>query len=171
VIFRDRASIVKGIIYSHCNDIIVQSPSSIFEVNQSRKHSETGTIAIETTCLNDSSIKILEEINNGNIVKYSYLYESNNGFFFNYGNDGDSNGIKKPLHHLHVGITKHANNNLIELLPSELIEHGGPHYKVSEISINDFMCMIIVNYFNDHKNHDKMIENLGFQPKAQGGKE
>lgn len=81
MIFRERASTLKGIIYSHCNDIIVQSPSSILQVNQSRKHSETGTIAIETTCLNDSSIKILEEINNGNIVKYSYLYESNNGFF------------------------------------------------------------------------------------------
>ena len=170
MIFRERASTLKGIIYSHCNDIIVQSPSSILQVIQSKKHSESGTIAIETTCLNGSSIKILEKINNGNIVKYSYSYESNNGFFFSYENNGDNIGIKKPLHHLHVGIRKHANNNLSESLPSELIEHGGPHYKVSEISINEFMCMIIVNYFNDHKNHDKMIENLGFQPEAQGGK-
>ena len=167
VTFSNRATSLKGIIFTHCTDIISHSPP-VIDVTPSRKYKETGTIEIESVCSNGSCIKIFEKIENGNIIKYSYLYEGENGFFFNYANDGDSDGIKKPLHHLHVGITKNANDDLIDLLPSELIEHGGPHYKVQEISINEFMLMIIVNYFYNHKNCDTMIEKLETTPQIPG---
>jgi hypothetical protein len=62
---------------------------------------------------------------------------------------------------LHVGIKKDANKKLLDLLPEELIEHGGPHYMAPKMKLNDFMGMIIVNFFKNHQNRKKMLSNLG----------
>jgi hypothetical protein len=160
---QDRVSEIRGIIYSHCNDIIDQSASSTFEINQSKKRSDFGTISIEIKCLDGSLLNFFEKLNNGVIEIYSYEYiRPDTSFFYHYQNEGVENGIKKPLHHLHVGIKKDTNEKLWKLLPKELKEHGGPHYKVSEISFNEFMGMIIVNFFKYHRNLDNMLINLGF---------
>jgi hypothetical protein len=64
-------------------------------------------------------------LNNGVIEIYSYEYiRPDTGFFYHYQNEGVENGIKKPLHHLHVGIKKDANEKLVELLSKELKEQG-----------------------------------------------
>jgi hypothetical protein len=34
-------------------------------------------------------------------------------------------------------------------------------YKAPEMKFNDFLGMIIVNYFDNHKNRDKMLRALG----------
>ena len=160
---QDRVSEIRGVIYSYCNDIIDQSASSTFEINRSEKRPDYGTISVEIRCSDGSLLKFFEKINGGIIEIYSYEYiRLDTGFFYHYQNEGVENGIKKPLHHLHVGIKKDANEKLLELLPNELIEHGGPHYKVSEISFNEFMAMIIVNFFDGHRNCDNMLKNLGF---------
>ena len=158
---QERATEIKGIIFSHCVDIIDQT--SNVEVTKSRKYKDRGTISAEFICSNGSSVNIFEKINDGNIETYSYEYTyPGTGFFFHYQNEGIENGIRKPLHHLHVGIKKDADEKLLELLPNELIEHNGPHYKVQEITINEFMGMIIENYFDEHRNRDKILKNLGF---------
>jgi hypothetical protein len=158
---QERATEIKGIIYSHCVEII--ETASPVDVNRSKRYQDYGTISAEFICTNDSSINIFETIKEGNVEKYSYEYSHpDTGFFFHYQNDGYKNGIRKPLHHLHVGIRKNANKKLLELLPYELIEHNGPHYKVQEITINEFMGVIIENYFEKDKNHDEILERLGF---------
>ena len=132
-------------------------------MNIGKKRTDYGTISVETLCLDGSLLKFFEKLNGGNIEIYSYEYiRPDTGFFFHYQNEGIENGIRKPLHHLHVGIKKDANKKLLELLPNELFEHGGPHYKVSELNFNEFVGMIIVNFFNNHKNCEMMLKSLGF---------
>ena len=102
------------------------------------------------------------EIVDGNIDEYSYEYvRTDTGFFFHYQNEGIDEGVRKPLNHLHVGIKKVADKKLLDILPDELIEHGGPHYMAPEMKFNDFMGMIIVNYFDNHKNRNRMMKALG----------
>lgn len=86
---------------------------------------------------------------------------SESGFFFHYQNEGVDKGVRKPLNHLHVGIKKTADKKLLDILPDELLEHGGPHYMAPEMKFNDFMGIIIVNYFDNHKNRNRMMKPLG----------
>jgi hypothetical protein len=153
---RDRASEIKGIFYKHCKDIIYESPE--FDINESKKRTDCGTISEEIRFIDGSLLNFVESIVNGSIHIYSYEYfRPESGFFFHYQNEG----IRKPLNHLHVGIKKAADKRFLDILPSELIEHGGPHYMAPEMKFNDFLGMIIVNYFDNHKNRDKMLRALG----------
>ena len=157
---RDRAAEIKGIFYTYCKDIIDGSPA--FEITESKKRTDYGTISEEIRLIDGSLINFFERIVDGSIDEYSYEYvRSDTGFFFHYQNEGIENGIRKPLFHLHVGIKKDADKKLLELLPNELIEHGGPHYKASEINFNEFIGMIIVNFFGDHRNCERMLRRLG----------
>jgi len=159
---RERATEIKGIFYSSCKDIIDEPPS--FEIIPDIKYADYGTIFEEGIRFIDGSfLNFLEEIKKGDIGRYGYEYiRPNTGFFFHYQNEGIENGIRKPLNHLHVGILKkYANGNLLDLLPEELKEHKGPHFKAPEIKFNEFMGMIIVCFFADHRSCEEMIRSLG----------
>lgn len=157
---RDRASEIKGIFYKHCKDIIYGSPE--IDINESKRRPDCGTISEEIIFIDGSLLNFVEKIVNGSIQIYSYEYfRPGSGFFFHYQNEGINEGIRKPLNHLHVGMKKITDRKLLELLPDELIEHGGPHYMAPEMKFNDFVGMIIVNYFDDHRNRDKMLRALG----------
>ncbi len=157
---RDRAAEIKGIFYKHCKDIIYGSPE--FDINESKKRTECGTISEEIKFIDGSVLNFVEMIVNGSIHIYSYEYfRPESGFFFHYQNEGIDEGVRKPLNHLHVGIKKVTYRELLDILPDELIEHGGPHYMAPEMKFNDFMGMIIVNYFDNHKNRKRMIRALG----------
>lgn len=156
---RDRAAEIKGIFYTYCKDIIDESPA--FEITESKKRRGYGTISEEIRLIDGSLINFFERIVDGNIEEYSYEYVRDTGFFFHYQNEGIEKGIRKTLHHLHVGIKKDADEELLELLPKELIEHGGPHYKAPEMDFNEFMGMIVVNFFDYHKNCKRMLRSLG----------
>ncbi|VVB89227.1 Uncharacterised protein [uncultured archaeon] len=156
---RDRAAEIRGIFYTHCKEIIDGLPS--FDINESKKLRNYGTISEEIVFIDGSLLNFFERIVDGNIAEYSYEYlRPDTGFFFHYQNEGIENGIRKPLHHLHVGIKKDANKNLSELIPKELLEHGGPHYKAPKIDFNELMGMIIVNFFENHRNCERMIRSL-----------
>ncbi len=157
---RDRAAEIRGIFFSHCKDIIDRSPA--LEINESKKHNDCGAISEKLKLIDGSLINFFEIIADGNIIEYSYEYvRDDTGFFFHYQNEGIDDGIRKPLNHLHVGIKKAADRKLLGFLPDELIEHGGPHYMAPEMKFNDFLGMIIVNYFDNHRNRDKMLRALG----------
>ncbi len=156
---RDHAAEIKGLFYTHCKDIIDGSPP--FDINESKKRRDYGTISEEIRFIDGSLLNFFEKIVDGNIGEYSYEYvRPDTGFFFHYQNEGIENGIRKPLYHLHVGIKKDADKKLLELLPGELIEHGGPHYKAPKMNFNEFMGMIIVNFFENHRNCERMIRSL-----------
>jgi len=66
--------------------------------------------------------------------------------------------------HKEVGIKKDLfDADLLNFLPEMLIEHNGPHYKAPEIKFNEFMGMIIVNFFEDHRNSGRMLKSLGLR--------
>ncbi|OGH08136.1 MAG: hypothetical protein A2W22_00050 [Candidatus Levybacteria bacterium RBG_16_35_11] len=157
---RDRATEIKGIFYTHCREIIDGSPA--FKINESKNQKNCGAVSEKMKLIDGSLINFFEIIVDGNIHEYSYEYvRHDTGFFFHYQNEGIDEGIKKPLNHLHVGIKKVADKKLLDILPDELIEHGGPHYMAPEMKFNDFMGMIIVNYFDNHKNRNRMMKALG----------
>ncbi len=159
---REQATEIKGIFYTYCKDIIDEPPS--FDITPSEKHPDHGTIfGEEIRFIDGSLLNFFEEIEGGNIGRYGYEYiRPDTGFCFHYQNEGVDNGIRKPLHHLHVGIMKkYANGNLIGLLPEELIEHKCPHFKAPEMKIHEFMGIIVVSFFADHKNCEKMLRRLG----------
>lgn len=158
----ERATEIKGIFYTHCNAIINEPLQ--FDVYPGRRHPENGTITEEGIKFIDGSLlNFFEEIKNENIGIYSYEYiRPDTGYFFHYQNEGKENGIRKPLHHLHVGIMKeNADRVLLEKIPKELIEHNGPHF-VARINFHDFMGMIVANFFSNERNCEEMLNNLGF---------
>ncbi|PWB54340.1 MAG: hypothetical protein C3F06_04625 [Candidatus Methanoperedenaceae archaeon] len=156
---RDRAAEIKGIFYTYCKDIVDGSPS--FDITESKRRKDYGAISEEIGLIDGSLINFFERISGGDIEEYSYEYvRPDTGFFFHYQNEGIENGIRKPLYHLHVGIKKDADKNLLGLLPDELLEHGGPHYKAPEMNFSEFMGMIIVNFFEDHRYCEKMLRSL-----------
>ncbi len=158
----ERKSEIRGIFYTHCRDIIADPPS--FATYPSERHPDSGIITEEGIEFIDGSLlNFFEEIKDENIGRYSYEYiRPDTGFFFHYENEGVENGIRKPLHHLHVGIMKkHANGDLLNLLPEELIEHKGPHFKAPEIRFHDFMGIIVANFFIGHENCEEMLGRLG----------
>lgn len=158
----ERKSEIKGIFYNNCKDIIDMPPS--FATYTSEKYTDCGTITEEGIKFSDGSLlNFFEEIKNEQIGRYGYEYiRPDTGFFFHYENEGIENGIKKPLHHLHVGIMKkHAGRGLLDLLPEELLEHKGPHFKAPEMKFHEFMGIIVANFFSGHKNYEKMLISLG----------
>lgn len=157
----ERAHQIKGILYGHCQSVILNVPS--IDINERHSLRDSGTIIIDGIKFNDGSLlNFFEEIHTGNIERYSYEYVQPTGFFFLYENEGVENGIKKPLHHLHVGIMKeHADESLLRLLPGKLIEHEGPHFKAPEMEFHEFMGMIIANFFSEHDDCEEMLGNLG----------
>ena len=157
----DRATKIKGIFYTHCKTIVDVQPS--FDVTPSKKHPGTGTIEEEIKFIDGSLLNFFELIKGGNIGIYSYLYiRPDTGFFFHYQNEGIQKGIKKPLHHLHVGIMKdYFDKKMLEMLPKELIEHNGPHYMAPEIDFFNLMGLIVANFFIEHRDCVKMLTNLG----------
>ncbi|MCX9082395.1 MAG: hypothetical protein OIN83_09380 [Candidatus Methanoperedens sp.] len=82
-------------------DIDDGSPS--FDIAESKKRKDYGAIS--------------EEIG----LSYEYV-RPDTGFFFYYQNEGIENGIRKPLYHLHVGIKKDADKNLLPLRQFILIK-------------------------------------------------
>jgi len=158
----ERSTEIKGIFYAHCKRIISVPPS--FDIYPGEKHPYNGTIIEEGIKFIDGSLlNFFEKIEDGKIGRYSYEYiRPDTGFFFHYENEGIENGIRKPLHHLHVGILKeHANDDLLSQLPSELLEHKGPHFIAPEMSFYNFMGIILVNFFEKHDDCEEMIRNLG----------
>lgn len=158
----ERHTELEGIFYSHCQSIISEIPTP--KLKEAHKLKGSGSIIIERIKFIDYSIlNFSEYLHAGNIKRYSYEYIQPSGFFFLYENEGIENGIRKPLHHLHVGIMKeHADDILLESLPEPLIEHKGPHFMAPIISFEQFMGMIIVNFFNeDNRNCERMLRNLG----------
>lgn len=158
----ERYTDLEGIFYSHCQSIISEIPTP--KLKEAHKFKDSGSIIIEGIKFIDDSISnFSESLHIGNIERYSYEYIQPTGFFFLYENEGVENGIRKPLHHLHVGIMKeHADDTLLESLPEPLIEHKGPHFIAPRISFNQFMGIIIVNFFNeDNRNCDRMLRSLG----------
>jgi hypothetical protein len=102
----------------------------------------------------DSKLEAWETLsiknNQTEMIRYGYEYTSLSGFCFSYELDKEGSTkiekLKKPQHHLHVGIKKErAPQN--EEFPEQLVEHGGPHYKVPPISIDEIVGMIILNFF------------------------
>lgn len=157
----ERATKIKGIFYTHCKVIIDVPPP--FDVYPSERHPENGTITEEEIKFIDGSLlNFFEEIKDESIGRYSYEYiRPDTGFFFHYENEGIENGIRKPLHHLHVGIMKeHADTVLLENIPKELIEHKGPHF-MAKINFHEFMGIIVANFFADEENCEEMLNNLG----------
>ncbi len=157
---RERASEIKGIFYTNCKDIILEPPH--IKKTEGQKYMGDGTIYAEIKFIDDYLLNFIEEITGGNITRYMYEYIClKTGFFFVYENEGKAKGIIKPLHHLHVGIKKdYFNADLLDLVPPELIEHSGPHYKAPEMNFNEFMGIIIVNFFADHRNCKRMLKSL-----------
>lgn len=158
----------KGIFQSHLNKIIKSSnPVRMFG-----KNSET--ISWEIVFVDDSTLETFEviEINNDKIEKkkYGYEYKRSSGFFFFYELDENKSStvekrstvekLWKPKYHLHVGVKKEK-SSLIKEIPEQLIDHNGPHYKVSSIEINEIVGMIIVNFFSYDKELVKeLVEKL-----------
>lgn len=156
----ERSTQIKGILYTHCQSIILSVPA--FKTNESHRFVESGDIRIEGIKFTDGSIlNFLEELHLGEINRYSYEYIQSTGFFFSYENEGKENGIKKPLHHLHVGIMRgHADESLF---PEKLIEHKGPHFKAPQMKFHEFMGIIVANFFaEDESCQEQMLRNLGF---------
>jgi len=57
---------------------------------------------------------------------------------------------------------EHADGTLLGYLPEPLIEHKGPHFMAPKISFNQFIGIIIVNFFNeDNKDCESMLKSLG----------
>lgn len=57
---------------------------------------------------------------------------------------------------------EHADDSLLGSLPEPLIEHKGPHFVAPRISFNQFMGVIIVNFFENNRNCKRMLKSLGF---------
>jgi len=133
-----------------------------FKTNESRKFRDGGTISFEEMEFIDGSLlNFFEDIYIGEIKRYSYEYIQPNGFFFLYENEGIENGIRKPLHHLHVGIMKdYANGGLLDKIPEKLKDHKGPHFKAPEMNFHEFMGIIVANFFSDHRDYEYMLEHL-----------
>ncbi len=102
-----------------------------FEINESKRRTDCVTISEEIKFIDGSLLNFVDK------------------------------GIRKPLNHLLVGIKKAADKKLLDILPGELLEHGGPHYMAPGMKFNDFMGMIIVNYFDNHKTRNRMMKALG----------
>ncbi len=157
---RDRVAEIRGIFFTNCKDIIDGTPA--FIINESKKHKNCGAISEKIKLIDGSLINFFEIIVDGNIDEYSYEYvRPDTGFFFHYQNEGIDEGVRKPLNHLHVGMKKIADKKLLDILPDELIEHGGPHYMAPEMKFKDFMGIIMINYFDNHKNCNRMMRALG----------
>ncbi|KPQ41421.1 MAG: hypothetical protein MPEBLZ_04020 [Candidatus Methanoperedens nitroreducens] len=103
---------------------------------------------------------------------YGYEYKRNSGYFFFYEMEKEkssadkadtaklakgidemkkeksslSDKLKKPQYHLHVGVKKEYSSH-IQKVP-ELLDHNGPHYKVSPITIDEIIGIIIVNFYD-----------------------
>jgi len=65
---------------------------------------------------------------------------------------------KNHLITFHVGIMKgHAESSV----PEKLIEHKGPHFKAPQIEFNEFMGIIVANFFSEYEDCEDMLRNLG----------
>ncbi len=158
----ERLHQLRGILYTHCQSIILSVPA--FKPIEKLRLVDSGEIRIEGIKFIDESIlNFFEDIHLGNIEKYSYEYIQHNGFFFVYENEGIQNGIKKPLYHLHVGIMReNADEILLQCLPEKLIEHKGPHFKAPKMNFHEFMGIIIANFFaEDEDECKKILKGLG----------
>ncbi|MBU4374489.1 MAG: hypothetical protein KJ714_08665, partial [Euryarchaeota archaeon] len=61
---RDRAADIKGIFYTYCKDIIDESPA--FEITESKKRSDYGTISEEIRFIDGSLLNFFERTVDGN---------------------------------------------------------------------------------------------------------
>ncbi len=76
---RDRAAEIKGIFYKHCKDIIYVSPE--FDINESKKRTDCGTISEEIKFIDGSLLNFIEMIVNGNIHTATNILGQNLGMF------------------------------------------------------------------------------------------
>jgi len=140
----------KGIFQSHLTKIIKSSKHEMYPDKEDRVNSWTVVFNDESML---EAFEILE-INNNKIIKkkYGYEYKRPSGFFFFYELDKEKSSIveklKKPQYHLHIGVKKEYCSN-VQKFP-ELLDHNGPHYKVSPITIDEIIGIIIVNFFEEN---------------------
>lgn len=121
---REQAAIIKGIFYTHCKDIIDGKPR--FDIIEIKKRNDDGTISSDIRFIDGSVLNFIEKLVDGKVELYSYEYlRPDTGFFFHYHNEGIEDGIRKPLHHLHVGIKKDADKKLLDIMPEELMSMVG----------------------------------------------
>ncbi len=144
----------KGLFYSKLSEII---KSAKWEISGDLKNS---WISWEVVFKDGSILNSFEyielEIKNDEIKKkkYGYEYTRKSGYFFFYELESfkeDSKlveKLKKPQFHLHIGVKQEKSSHVQEL--PELIEHNGPHYKVSSITIDEIIVIIIVNFFEEN---------------------
>ncbi len=146
--FGDYYKIQKGIFQSKLSEII---KSTKIEISSDPKKPIISWIVVFK---DESILETFEylEINNNEIkkTKYGYEYKRNSGYFFFYEMDKEKSSLadklKKPQYHLHIGVKKEYSSH-IQKFP-ELLDHNGPHYKVSPITIDEIIGMIIVNFYD-----------------------
>ena len=94
--------------------------------------------------LNDKKTKLSLKING--IQKEEFIVKEKNGKLNIYKKKNILEKLYKPKYHLHVGGRK-EHRDLVKTFP-ELIDHDGPHYKVSSINFDEIIGIIIENYFS-----------------------
>lgn len=135
-------------------------PSSI-----PHKNKEILTVLIdELRFKDDSRLRIVDTIKEsyGEIqhIQFSYEYTRPSGFFFSFQkeeSDQPSSALRvwKPNPHLHVGIMRIVDGqqrhspSFWDEFPDELIEHNGPHFKSADITVKEFIAIILMNFFKD----------------------
>ena len=151
-IFGEYISNQKGIFHTHINKIINKSK------HQYAYKKDGYILDWEIFFKDDSVLEAWEvlKITNNKIERkrYGYEYKRPSGFFFFYELSEEQNDLIeklwKPKYHLHVGVQK-ENKLFVRKFP-ELLDHDGPHYKVSPITLKEIIGTIIVNFFPDDKN-------------------
>ena len=140
----------KGIFQSHLSKIIKSSKHEIIPNN------DKYVISWKIVFKDESVLEAWEilELSNNAIEKkrYGYEYIRRSGFFFFYELDDEKNSIiekiKKPKYHLHVGVKKEYSSQ-VRTFP-ELLDHNGPHYKASSITIDEIIGIIVINFFEEN---------------------
>ena len=99
------------------------------------------------------------------VPKEEFIVKEKNDKFKIYKKKNILEKLYKPKYHLHVGVKK-EHRNLVKKIP-EIIEHDGPHYKVSSINLDEIIGIIIENYFSSDKDlkpeHRKSMYCRAFQ--------
>lgn len=110
--------------------------------------------------LNDENTKLSLKIDG--VQKEEFIVKEKNDI---YKKKNILEKIYKPKYHLHVGVRK-EHRSLVKTIP-EIIDHDGPHYKVSYINLDEIIGIIIENYFSKDKDlkpdHRKRLYSRAFQ--------
>lgn len=94
--------------------------------------------------LNNEKTKLSLKIDG--VQKEEFIVKEKNGKLNIYKKNNILEKLYKPKYHLHVGVRK-EHRSLVKTFP-ELIDHDGPHYKVSSINLDEIVGIILENYFS-----------------------